>query len=531
MASIDAATTTTSTVRRKDNKVLHLVMSDEFEEDGRSFAIGDDPVFEALNKPDNTNQAIQFYNSTSEYVTTKDGSLVIRTKAVKTSWVEWDNSLYQPVERTKNYTSGMVQTWNKFCFTGGILEMSIQLPGHADSGGLWPAAWLMGNLARATYEKSVQYIWPWSYDSCDGNIQDLPSKQEISACDANPGYKFNPNQGRGAPEIDIFEVMPGHQMPGFSKPLQAFMSTSLQVAPGLPKNIRPKNGEMLNENSTWYKDLKIGATGQYNYGFWGQECGPETDNTPRKVHKYWEDAISVNTNLNASHFESHHVYRLEWQPGKDGYLYWYLDNDLIFGIDGNSPHELTGSLIPQEPMYLIFNTAISHRWGMPEPCDITKCPTCWRCYDCLNPECQCTLPDGMKNCKNLPAEMKIDYVRLYQDKSDPTHSIDCSPPHYPTKDFIIAFSERYEDWKPYTGAFTPYFGPIDFTFMALTIAFTLYLLRHLCFRTKSNNTSTSHVTHMVGQIELESNIKAVQIQENNGKTKLTELSPLIRQNK
>ena len=36
-------------------------------------------------------------------------------------------------------------------------------------------------------------------------------------------------------------------------------------------------------------------------------------------------------------------------------------------------------------MYLIMNTAISHQWGMPEPCDIAHCATCWRCYDCTNP--------------------------------------------------------------------------------------------------------------------------------------------------
>jgi beta-glucanase (GH16 family) len=29
----------------------------------------------------------------------------------------------------------MIQSWNKFCFTGGILEMAIELPGHAYSGG------------------------------------------------------------------------------------------------------------------------------------------------------------------------------------------------------------------------------------------------------------------------------------------------------------------------------------------------------------------------------------------------------------
>ena len=32
----------------------------------------------------------------------------------------------------------MIQSWNKFCFTGGILEMSIRLPGKASSGGMFP---------------------------------------------------------------------------------------------------------------------------------------------------------------------------------------------------------------------------------------------------------------------------------------------------------------------------------------------------------------------------------------------------------
>jgi hypothetical protein len=110
-------------------------------------------------------------------------------------------------------------------------------------------------------------------------------------------------------------------------------------------------------------------------------------------------------------------------------------------------------------MYLILNTAISHRWGMPEPCPVETCPMCWRCFDCLNPgniftrtarfffckifyclECQCTLPEGMKNCKNLPAEMRFDYIRLYQDRQDPLHTMDCSPPGFPTAEFIAAHS-------------------------------------------------------------------------------------------
>ena len=47
-------------VRKFDGKVLDLVMSDEFNVDGRSFAPGEDDVFEAVERPDDTNQALEF---------------------------------------------------------------------------------------------------------------------------------------------------------------------------------------------------------------------------------------------------------------------------------------------------------------------------------------------------------------------------------------------------------------------------------------------------------------------------------------
>ena len=40
---------------------------------------------------------------------------------------------------TKHVQSGMVQGWNKFCLTGGIVEYSAKLPGKGEIGGLWPA--------------------------------------------------------------------------------------------------------------------------------------------------------------------------------------------------------------------------------------------------------------------------------------------------------------------------------------------------------------------------------------------------------
>ena len=275
---------------------------------------------------------------------------------------------------------------------------------------------------------------------------------------------MHPHQGRGAPEIDIFEVMPGHEMPGFGS-VRPFMSNSLQISPGLGKLQRPTNGQPLQDapsGTKWYDRLQYSPDrSELNYGFWGQLCGPEYDSTPTQKFKYQEDAISANTWLNSSHFEQHHIYRLEWQPpnpavgplmkshgGEFGYLEWYLDGEFIFGIEGQSLEDLTGAMIPVEPMYLILNTAISHRWGMPEPCDAKNCAACWLCYDCINPECQCSLPLGMRGCKNLPAEMEIDYVRLYQDPLDTTHTVGCSPEGYPTAEYIEAHAGDYAPWRP-----------------------------------------------------------------------------------
>ena len=104
---IDNDTTLRSIASLRTGKTLELVMSDEFNSDGRDFSRGGgDDKFEAVQKPDESNQGLQFYNSSSDYVTTSDGSLRIMTKAVKTSWVEWNFDTQSPITRTKNYTSG-----------------------------------------------------------------------------------------------------------------------------------------------------------------------------------------------------------------------------------------------------------------------------------------------------------------------------------------------------------------------------------------------------------------------------------------
>lgn len=151
---------------------------------------------------------------------------------------------------------------------------------------------------------------------------------------------------------------------------------------------------------------------------------------------YQCDAISSMVQLNESHFEQMHTFRLEWQPGDDGYIRWYMDDEFRFGIDAAGLAEQQNAHIPNEPSYVILNTAISTSWGFPNPP-----PGCTE-YDCKDPAKQCGMNPGW--CKTLPAEFKIDYVRIYQDTSDTRQTIGCNPREYPTKRFIKAHEFRYK---------------------------------------------------------------------------------------
>ena len=112
-----------------------LVFSDEFNTEGRSFYPGDDPYWEAVDLHYWATGNKEWYDP--EAITTRNGSLEI--------------TLSEKVNHDLNYTGGMMQTWNKFCFTGGLVETSVMLPGFNNIRGLWPAIWAMGNLGRAGY--------------------------------------------------------------------------------------------------------------------------------------------------------------------------------------------------------------------------------------------------------------------------------------------------------------------------------------------------------------------------------------------
>lgn len=338
---------------------------------------------------------------------------------------------------TKHVQSAMLQGWNKFCITGGIVEFSAKLPGKGSIGGLWPALWLLGNLSRATFVGSSDWMWPFSYNECD---PDKIHQQEISACRKVTHYGLQAGVGRGAPEIDILEAMGGAKEPLPNTPIQRpYFSSSLQIAPGVYKN-RPVLMHQPTEGN-WYQGLEYGGNGNttaLNPFFYGVTLVHK----PRE-YTYQSDAISANTQIDETFYSTQNIYRVEWEPptpGKnDGYIKWYVNGKFIYGIRGESLN-ITGTNIPNEPMYLIMNTAVASSWGFPVPCpEGCSC----ECYECNNPDCDCALPVGY--CDNFPAFFEIDYVRVWQAVNDPKHQLGCSTKDRPTELFIKAHEERYKE--------------------------------------------------------------------------------------
>lgn len=292
-----------------NDDTYNLVFSDEFNIDNRFFYDGYDPKWTAMHKNDYTNFALHFYNS--DLAKTSNGFLNITTIVEDVSFTYQDKDSQSRM--TKHYQSGMIQGWNKFCFTGGIIEISAILPGRSDIGGLWPAMWLLGNLARATYVGSSNNIWPWSYDICN---EKLRHQQLISACNIVNHFDFPSYQGRGAPEIDILEAMAGKGKLINTPIHRPYYSASLQISPGYDK-YRPNPTEEPVYDLWYHHDLEYGKNTSLNIFFYGMYLEGST-----KDKSYLADAISANRNLYDTHFSHPHLYHLEWQAGLDGFLAW-----------------------------------------------------------------------------------------------------------------------------------------------------------------------------------------------------------------
>ncbi|EGO02966.1 glycoside hydrolase family 16 protein [Serpula lacrymans var. lacrymans S7.3] len=390
-----------------------LVFSDEFNVDGRSFYPGDDPFWEAQNLHYWGTNDLEWYDPGQ--ATTEGGSLKLTLTKVDPQ-----------LNHNLTYRSAMIQSWNKFCFTGGLIETAVVLPGSSTVHGLWPAIWTMGNLGRAGYGASLEGLWPYSYDSCDvgtlpnqtypgeakplaatengdptkgGVLSYLPG-QRLSACtcpgESHPGpVHSNGNYvGRSAPEIDIFEATVDG---GIGK-----VSQSAQWAPfdaGYVWFNTSDNLQIYDPAMTLLNPYHGGADQQTTSGL---------SVTDQGCYELGTACFSV--------------YGFEYAPGFDNaYITWISNGKAVWtiqaaGVGLDPKTEIGARPVSQEPMYIIANLGFSLNFGGIDFANI-----------------------------QLPATMFIDYIRVYQPKN--AHNIGCDPPNFPTATYIDTYREAYTNWN------------------------------------------------------------------------------------
>ncbi|KAE9409963.1 glycoside hydrolase family 16 protein [Gymnopus androsaceus JB14] len=393
----------------KDSSDWQLVFSDEFNQDGRTFYPGDDPYWEAVDLHYWATNNLEWYDP--QAVTTANGSLVITFSQKETHGL--------------NYQGGMISTWNKFCFTGGLFEASVMLPGINNIVGMWPAVWTMGNLGRAGYGATLDGMWPYTYDSCDvgtapnqtkNGLPEAAAKdgpvasnyalsylagQKLSRCtcpgSSHPGPMHSDGTyvGRGAPEIDMFEA----QVTG--TPLTGQVSQSAQWAPFNDYYIWKNTSENL---------IIYNTTGSAQNSYIGGDT---------------QQASSVVTTTNQLCYElsdepCYSTYGFEYKPGfDDAYITWISSDTPAWtlnaaGLGADTATEISARPIPQEPMYLLINLGMSTNFGTVDLEHLT-----------------------------FPNHLRVDYVRVYQDPSN--LNVGCDPDDFPTADYINTYLEGYQN--------------------------------------------------------------------------------------
>ncbi|KAI9696518.1 MAG: hypothetical protein M1820_008146 [Bogoriella megaspora] len=363
-----------------------LVFSDEFNDDGRTFYDGDDAFFQAMDLWYGVTEDLEWYDP--DAISTGNGTL---------------NILFSAFENHNlDYRSGMLQSWNKMCFKGGYVEASISLPGNGETSGFWPGFWTMGNLGRPGYAASTDGMWPYSYhDECDAGI--TANQSDPDGLSALPGMRLpacscvgedhpTPGKSRSAPEIDALEA--SVSMFG-SGGYVGSVSQSCQIAPF----------DIFWRPDADYMEL-------YN---------PQITSINAYTGGVYQQAMSALSWLNNDWYNGnkYQTYAFEYEPGTDGYITWYIGQEATWTIDARAigPNGNIGQrTIPQEPMAIVANLGMSPSFS---PINATNLPPL------------------------LPATMRLDYIRVYQDEDNTI--VTCDPPGYATTDYIARHKELYQN--------------------------------------------------------------------------------------
>ncbi|KAK9451029.1 Skn1 protein [Limtongia smithiae] len=376
------------TTVNKDGKKMVLVFSDEFNTDGRTFYANDDQFWEAPDFNYAATTDLEWYDP--DAITTKNGTLIITLDAFH--------------NHNLDYRSGMLQSWNKLCFKGGRVSVSVSLPGMGSVNGLWPGLWTMGNLGRPGYRATTDGLWPYTYQSCDVGI--TPNQSSADGMNWLPGQRLNsctckgyehPNQGvgRSAPEIDIIEGSVGNYNPSDKV---GVASQSLQIAP-MDIWYMPDYDYLVVFNNS------VTAMNSWNGGPYQQAISGIT-----ALNNEWYEGEEKVGNLYQS-------YGFEYEPGTEGYVQWHVGETSTYAIHGLAlrPNGNIGARpIPLEPMSIVMNLGLSNSWSYID----------WPSID-------------------FPAHLRIDYVRIYQFEGN--ESITCDPEGYPTTDYIAAHPKAYQN--------------------------------------------------------------------------------------
>ena len=147
------------------------------------------------------------------------------------------------------------------------------------------------------------------------------------------------------------------------------------------------------------------------------------DNSITMMNSYkggpFQQAISGLTNLNTDWYngKQYQKYAFEYKTGKNGFITWYVGDDKTWTMKAPAtrPNGNVGTrVIPEEPMAIIANFGMSNSFAAINFDDIQK---------------------------DMPAFMRIDYIRIYQPEDN--QIMTCDPDGYPTTPYIDAHPEPY----------------------------------------------------------------------------------------
>ncbi|KAF9416130.1 hypothetical protein BGZ94_010299 [Podila epigama] len=417
-----------------DGAMWSLVFSDEFNQDNRSFGPGDDPFWEAVSLETTTTGLLEQYIPGA--IRTNAGRLEITVDRTPTPPAQHArDQKHQMGDRSQwTFSSGMLQSWNKLCVQGALVEVAVSLPGNLSFPGLKPRVFLLGNL------DSLDNNFAMARDQTSSASKRAPPTQTIAQIpSAESWIERNSRGGHRVPKISLLEVHYGVRPGSFSIESQRKWPT-------------PYSQQFQGENATLGKIRQLGLHQHKSPNF---ECNlagsgsniqgiavasiktaalPPTNSSnnitrdPQWIkplkHKTYESQASIQTqfmNVGVEYLPRGSSQTLQHDSSHDiAYARFMLDNQwqasplleqeqsrLIAAENNNSsvddirPWRTAKVLekdhfIPQEPMSIVLSLGLLQDVAL------------------LHPEV------------TFPAIMKIDYVRVYQPTSaSKTRGLSC----------------------------------------------------------------------------------------------------------